>query len=238
MLPILILQHLHADGPAYLATWLREQGLAFEVLCTEAGDCLPQNLNGIGALAILGGEMSANDDLPSLRKAEALFLDAVRSGIPTLGHCLGGQLMARALGGRVSSSPAPEVGWQTIQVSNSQAARQWFGSAGPQTVYHWHYETFSIPPGAVPLAATQGCPNQAFAYGPHLALQFHLELDAEKLQRWSLEEGGRYAAALLTHPQTVHTGEAMRALAEAGLARQQTLARRIYARWLSMAVQR
>lgn len=236
MRPVLILQHWSPDGPAYLATWLREQGVDFEVRNTEAGDAYPDDLGGFGALAILGGEMSANDDLPSLRQAEALFLQAVQTGTPTLGHCLGGQLMARALGSTVSLSPEPEVGWQTLEVNASAAAYDWLGARGPQTVFHWHYESFSIPPGAEPLAASSACPNQAFAYGPHLAMQFHVELDAEKLNRWSLEEEcGRYGAALQAHPQTVHPGQSMRSAAVDGLARQQALARRIYGHWLSLA---
>jgi GMP synthase (glutamine-hydrolysing) len=110
MKTVLVLQHLSGDGPAYLATWLREQGVAFEVRDTEAGQPFPDSLQDHGALAVLGGEMSANDALPSLRQAERLILQAVRDGVPTLGHCLGGQLMARALGARVAASPAPEVG--------------------------------------------------------------------------------------------------------------------------------
>jgi GMP synthase-like glutamine amidotransferase len=149
MQPVLILQHLNTDGPAYLQTWLQAQGLAHEVFNTQAGQDFPVSLGGYGALAILGGEMSANDDLPSLRRAEALFLQAVQTGVPTLGHCLGGQLMARALGAAVTASPAPEIGWQALQVHSAPEGQAWFGPAGEQHVYHWHSETFGLPPGAV-----------------------------------------------------------------------------------------
>ena len=90
MKPVLVLQHLSADGPAYLGRWLAERRVPVEVCNTEAGDEFPATLADHGALAILGGEMSANDPLPSLRRAEALFVEALREGIPTLGHCLGG----------------------------------------------------------------------------------------------------------------------------------------------------
>src|SRR5512144_857326 len=116
MKPVLILQHLGADGPAYLETWLRRHGRPFRVLNAEAGDAFPTHIEGYGALAVLGGEMSANDPLPCLRDGERLILDAMKAGVPVLGHCLGGQLMAKALGAAVRSSPQPEIGWHAIRV--------------------------------------------------------------------------------------------------------------------------
>ncbi len=240
MKPVLILQHLSGDGPAYLGTWLREQGVPVDLRNTEGGDRFPGSLRNHSALAILGGEMSANDPLPSLRQAEALFLEAVREGVPTLGHCLGAQLMSRALGGQVGPSPAPEIGWQTLEVHRSAEAAAWFGPGlGPSlAVFHWHYETFSLPPGAVLLASTAACPHQAFAFGPHLAMQFHVEVDEEKLNRWSLDardEVPHFRDAAAVFPRTVQTGEAMRAGAAAGLVAQQALARRVYRRWMHQA---
>lgn len=231
---VLILQHLSGDGPAYLAQWLTQAGVAFEVRNTEAGDPFPDTLAGFGGLAILGGEMSANDDLPALRQAERLFREAVARQVPTLGHCLGGQLMARALGVRVVASPAPEVGWQPMGVRDTPAARAWFGDvAGAEaTVFHWHYESFELPPGAEWLASSAACPHQAFALGPHLAMQFHVEVDVDKVTRWSLEDGPRYAAARRAHP-TVQDGAAMREGLARHLAAHQCLADRVYARWLS-----
>lgn len=231
--PVLILQNLSTDGPGYLATWLREQGLAFEVFDTAAGQAYPDSVAGYGALALLGGEMSANDDLQSLRHAERLIREAMAGDVPVLGHCLGGQLMARALGALVSASPAPEIGWQALQVDDSPAARAWFGAPGERIVYHWHRESFALPPQAVRLARSPACPNQAFAIGPHLALQFHLELDAAKLAAWAeaTAEPG-YMRLQQLHPGSVQAGAAMRAQAAQGLARQQAWAGVIYARWL------
>lgn len=117
MKPVLVLQHLGTDGPAYLAQWPAARGMLVDIVDSQAGQRAPAHLRSRhAALAILGGEMSADDPLPCLRDAEALFREAVVSGVPTLGHCLGGQLMARALGARVVDSPAPEVGWQPLQV--------------------------------------------------------------------------------------------------------------------------
>jgi GMP synthase-like glutamine amidotransferase len=234
MQPVLVLQHLDFDGPAFLGTWLQQQGVPADVRNAEAGDPFPSTMDGHSALAVLGGEMSANDPLPTLRQAESLILQAMASGRPVLGHCLGGQLMARALGARVLASPAPEVGWQAMTVEDHPSARGWFGEPGEHTVFQWHYEAFELPAGAVALAGSAACPNQAFAIGPHLAMQFHVELDAEKLARWSTDEGERYLSALALHG-SVQSGVAMRQGAGLHLARQQLLAAHIYRRWWAAA---
>jgi len=235
MKPVLVLQHLSGDGPAFLGQWLAGQGVATDVRNTEAGDAYPETLAGHGALAILGGEMSANDPLPSLRHAERLFLEALREGIPTLGHCLGGQLMARALGARIGASPAPEVGFNELHLHAGPASGAWFGRCGAARVFQWHYEAFDLPPGAEELATSAACRHQAFTIGPHLGMQFHIELDAEKLDRWSRDEGERYRQAIPRHPDTVHSGERMRQDAGELLAAHQGLAARIYGRWLASA---
>jgi GMP synthase-like glutamine amidotransferase len=235
MKPVLVLQHLSGDGPAYLGRWLAEQDVPMDVRNTEAGDSYPRTLADHGALAILGGEMSANDPLPSLRQAEALFTEALREGIPTLGHCLGGQLMARALGARIGDSPAPEVGFNEIEVVPGAASEAWFGAVGPMQVFQWHYEAFDLPEGAEGLATSAACRHQAFALGPHLAMQFHIELDAEKLERWSRDEGDRFVGALARHPISVHGGQRMRRDGAAHLQAHQRLAARIYSRWIGAA---
>jgi GMP synthase (glutamine-hydrolysing) len=234
MQPVLILQHLSTDGPGYLGTWLRAQGVPFEVRNTEAGQAYPTTLDGYGALAILGGEMSANDPLPSLRQAEALFLQAVARGVPTVGHCLGGQLMARALGAAVTRSPATEIGWHTLQVHEGVQAQAWLGAAGPRVCFEWHQDSFALPPGAEWVASSPGCPHQAFALGPHLAMQWHVEVDADKVAVWSQEASVQFAEADAPSA-TVHSGPRMRADVARFLAGQQRLADQVYTRWLQGA---
>lgn len=235
MKPVLVLQNLTFDGPGFLGTWLRRQGIPFDVFDAEAGQAYPERMAGYGALALLGGEMSANDDLPSLRLAERLILQAMDADLPVIGHCLGGQLMARALGARVVDSPAPEIGWQTLQVAGTSTARAWLGAAGEHTVFHWHRESFELPPGADLLASTVACPNQAFAIGRHLAMQFHVELDQHKLAAWSASVDPAYRRAQREHVTTVQSGDAMRAQAALELPRQQRLADALYRRWLDGA---
>ncbi len=231
MRPVLVLQHLHEDGPAYLERWLRGHGIAFDLRNTEGGDAYPESIDGFAALAVLGGRMSANDPLPSLRDAERLIVQAIERGRPVLGHCLGGQLMARALGARVAASPAPEIGWQRIDVHAHDEAVAWFGRPGPHTVFQWHYEAFDLPREAVVLAGSDACAHQAFAIGPHLAMQFHVELDDEKLHRWA----GEVDPALVERHATVQDAATMRAGRHDRLPEQQALADRLYARWWAAA---
>jgi len=233
MKPVLVLQHLSFDGPAYLGRWLAERQVPVDVRNTEAGDAYPASLSGHSALVILGGEMSANDPLPSLRQAEALFREALRDGVPTLGHCLGGQLMARALGARVGESPAPEVGFTVIERRAGPSSDAWFGADPVLRVFQWHYEAFDLPAGAEWLATSPACTHQAFSLGPHLAMQFHIELDAAKLEVWLQEQGAKHRAAARRHPGSVHTATRMRQDAAALLAGHHALADRIYGRWLT-----
>jgi GMP synthase-like glutamine amidotransferase len=121
-----------------------------------------------------------------------------------------------------------------MTVEDHTAAREWFGEARRHTVFQWHYEAFELPAGAVALAGSAACPHQAFAIGPHLAMQFHVELDAEKLARWSTDDGERYLSALALHG-SVQSGAAMRQEAGLHLARQQLLAAHIYRRWWAAA---
>jgi GMP synthase (glutamine-hydrolysing) len=233
MAHVLILQNLSFDGPGYLGDWLREQGASLEVRNHEAGDRFPESLAGYDALALLGGEMSANDNMPHLRRAEGLFREALQRGVPTLGHCLGGQLMSRALGASVHRSPEPEVGWHELSIDHP-AAEPWFGARRSATVMQWHGEAFAVPAGvgAVAIASSLACPVQAWALGPHLAMQFHIEVDAEKVEGWCDEFDNR-ADRLRPRSATEHDTERVRDDTSVYLAEHQGIARGIYSHWLA-----
>ena len=229
---VLVLQHTLEDTPGYLGQWLNAQGLAWQVRCAEAGEAYPGSIQGFRALAVLGGEWSANDDRPTLRQAEQLILEADALGIPVIGHCLGGQLMARAFGGRVERLPQPEVGWLPLRWSRSAAAQAWFGDAGEAVVYQWHYDSFvQLPANAEPLAASPACAHQAFALGPHLAMQFHIEITPQKIDAWLANPGPVYPSAVYQHPDTVQAPDTMQAATERHQAGSQALADRIYSEW-------
>lgn len=235
MKPVLVLQNMKGDGPGYLATWLAAQGIEMDLRFAAEGQALPADLSGHAALAVLGGEMSANDPLPALREAERLIGLGFETGVPVIGHCLGGQLMARVLGARVLRSPLPEIGWQAARMLPGPEREAWFGAGEQQHFMHWHNEAFELPKGAVSVATNDACPVQAFAHGPHLGMQFHIEVDAEKLARWSASRDPSFLQAQQAHPDTVHTGDRMRADAQRFLQAQHRLADRVYAHWWEAA---
>ncbi|MDP2219803.1 MAG: type 1 glutamine amidotransferase [Hydrogenophaga sp.] len=231
---VLLLQHLHEDGPGYLGQWLDEQGARWQVRCAEAGEAYPETVRGYRGLAVLGGAWSANDDRPTLRQAEALILEADALGIPVLGHCLGGQLMARAFGGRVERQPQPEVGWLPMHHTGSETARAWLGHAADATVYQWHQDSFvQLPPGAELLACSPACAHQAFALRQHLAMQFHIEITPAKIADWLAHPGEAYPLHVLLHPDSVQDPARMHAATAQHLAGSQALAARIYGVWRS-----
>lgn len=237
MQPVLVLQFMQDDGPGYFGTWAAREGVRLDVRSAAAGHTIPGRVSDHAALVVLGGAMSANDDLPYLRVAEDLILQAMRLNMPVLGHCLGGQLMARALGADVVPSPAPEIGWHRMDVSDNLEAQQWFGRAATQQVFHWHYEAFGLPAGATRLGSSAACTNQAFAVGPHLALQFHVEIDADKIADWVRHSSPQYAEAQAQHA-TAQSPARIIELSSLWLASQQALADRIYGRWWTRAISR
>jgi GMP synthase-like glutamine amidotransferase len=232
MAPVLILQFMADDGPAYLGTWLRQRGIAADVRHAEGGTAFPAHIDGYRALALLGGSMSVNDGHAYLRNAERLIGEAMARDIPVLGHCLGGQLMARALGAKVGPSPAPEIGWQRIECAPAPERIAWFGPEAAHHVFHWHYEAFDLPAGAVPLATSLACRHQAFAIGPHLALQFHVEVDDDKARLWLAQAEPAYLEAQ-RHHASVHGEQRVRDDTARHLPAQQRLADHIYAQWLT-----
>ncbi|MCB2018715.1 MAG: type 1 glutamine amidotransferase [Hydrogenophaga sp.] len=229
---VLVLQHLSEDGPGYLGDWLNAQGVPWEVRCTEAGDAYPASVAGIKGLAVLGGAWSANDDRPSLRQAETLIREADAQGIPVIGHCLGGQLMARAFGGRVQALAVPEIGWLPIRHDGSALAREWFGEVPEAVVYQWHYDSFvELPPGARLIAGSPACAHQAFALRQHLAMQFHIEITPSKIRDWMAHPGASYPEAARRFPETVQGPGEVDAGVARHLAGSEALARRIYTAW-------
>ena len=231
MKPVLILQHQTPEYPAYLKTWLDQHCIPYESCNAGAGDQFPSNIEPYAALAVMGGGMSANDALLSNRQAEILILQAMRLDRPVIGHCLGGQLMTRAMGGTIGPSPQPEIGWQPIEYTDDPLVQHWFGNEPTATVIQWHYEAFSIPEGAVRLASSTVCDNQAWAMGNNLAMQFHIEMDAGKAQDWSADEDPKWADARARY-NTVQDSSGILQGVDRHLTQHQATADHIYRTWL------
>jgi GMP synthase (glutamine-hydrolysing) len=231
---VLVLQHLHEDGPGVLGQWLDDQEASWHVRCAETGEAYPDSVRGYRALAVLGGAWSANDDRPSLRQTETLIREADALGLPVLGHCLGGQLLAKALGGRVATHHTPEIGWLPIHHNGSAAARAWFGEATDAVVYQWHTDSFvELPPGAELLASSPACAHQAFALRQHLGMQFHIEITPAKIQVWLDELDHAYPVQVLLHRNSVQDPASMNAATALYQSPSEAMAERIYSTWRS-----
>ncbi|MEO8332460.1 MAG: type 1 glutamine amidotransferase, partial [Gallionella sp.] len=176
------------------------------------------------------GPMSVNDDLAWIPKVEGLIRDAVARDIPLLGHCLGGQLISKALGGVVSRNPVKEIGWGEVTVSDNEVARAWFGDVRNFSAFHWHGETFTLPTGARHLLSSPYCTNQAWAIGKHFALQCHVEMTAEMIATWCAVGAGEVEASRAS-PAVQPVSEIQRQT-DSMLPRLNSVAAKLYDRWI------
>lgn len=228
MQPVAIIQHLADDGPAFFATWLQAQGIPFTLHRMHLGEALPANILACAGLCILGGAMSANDPLPYYQPLLEQIRQAIVDDIPVIGHCLGGQLMSRALGGTVQAAEHTEIGWTDLELVHTHGT-EWVGSHTPLRQFQWHSESFSIPAGATPLLRGQWCANQAFVVNDlHLGMQFHCEVDEAKLLEW-LHDGADLMRR--TPSPAVQAPEEILRTLQQDLAHSQAIAHSLYTRW-------
>jgi GMP synthase-like glutamine amidotransferase len=155
-----------------------------------AQDAPPVNPDRYDALIFMGGPMSVNDDLAYLRCEEEFIRDAIRRDVPMLGICLGSQLIAHALGAAVRRCPLKEIGWFEIKLTAAALEDPLFdGFTESETVFHWHGETFDLPEGAVLLASSERCRNQAYRLGDRVyGLQFHPEVTPAMIADWCCQD--------------------------------------------------
>lgn len=192
----LLIVQVEQGNPGRLGAKLKQRGYHLNVCNPVQGERLPEGMDGYAGVVIFGGPMSANDDntLPGLRAELDWIPQAVESGRPFLGICLGAQLLARALGARVKPHPQgmAEIGY--FPVTPTEAGAELF--ARPLDVYHWHLEGFELPADAVLLATGERFPNQAFRYEENAyGIQFHPEVTRSMMEEWMIR-----AAPKLTLP--------------------------------------
>lgn len=231
MKPIAIFRHFHTEGPGYFADFLDEQAIPWQLIRIDAGDAVPQQATDYAGLGFMGGPMSVNDPLPWIEPVLALIRSAVAHDIPVLGHCLGGQLMAKALGGVVTRNPIKEIGWGRVTVSDNEQARTWFGNTHSFEAFHWHGETFNLPYGAAHLLSSKHCANQAFSLGKHLALQCHIEMTVEMMQSWC--EAGAKEVAASAHSPAVQPVNSMLKMMNNNLPELNAVANKLYGQWIT-----
>lgn len=175
------LQHVPFEGLGSIQSWLESRSARVSVTRLFEEVRFP-NPSAMDCLIVMGGPMSANDEslYPWLAPEKRFIAEAIASSKGVLGICLGAQLIASSLGAKVFANPEREIGWFPIQPPPG-ASRSAFSSPFqvPQEVFHWHGETFELPPGATQLARSDACEHQAFSIGDRvLGLQFHLETTA------------------------------------------------------------
>lgn len=178
---IAVVRHDPADHLGWIALTLYSRGLNWYYWHDDPS-------RPARALILLGGSPSAHD--PNLDGEIRLIQSAVSRGLPVLGVCLGAQLIARAVGASVYPNGQKEIGWAPIRFTENAAGDQLFHALpDSQSVFHWHADTFDLPAGAVHLASSEACRNQAYRYGAKVyGLQFHLEATADIIDRWQQED--------------------------------------------------
>jgi GMP synthase (glutamine-hydrolysing) len=193
------LRHVAFEDLGLLAPVMEREG--WDVAFCEAAvdDLTHRSIRDADLVIVLGGPIGVYEtaDYPFLTAEIALIEYRLSRDLPTLGICLGSQLMAKALGGRVFKGPVKEIGWETIELTEAGKSSCLRSLQGEEAaVLHWHGDSFELQSDATRLASNKNYENQAFAYGRNaLALQFHLEADPRQLEEWFVGHTVELAAA-------------------------------------------
>jgi GMP synthase-like glutamine amidotransferase len=229
MRPVAIFRFSKGDDPGHFADWLDRRGRPWRLFALHDGEPVPGDPTQFAGIGMMGGPMSVNDDLPWNAPMQALIRRAVQAGVPVIGHCLGGQLLAKSLGGAVGRAQATEIGWIDVEVCDPRAAAEWFGGHARFTTFEWHYEGFTLPPGATRVLTNAFHENQAYVIdGKHIGFQGHVEMTAQIARTWialsSDELPERSTASMQSAPDIL-------AGLEARVAALNAVADAVYARW-------
>jgi len=196
---VLAIRHVHFEDLGSFEKVLGERGLPVRYLDVGFARIHAPNPVAASLLVVLGGPINACDDAryPTLAPLAAMIEKRIAAGLPTLGICLGAQLIARVLGARVYPASRPEIGWTPLTLTSGGYASPLRHVDGARTsMLHWHGDTFDLPHGATHLASTRACENQAFSWGDHvLALQCHPEIRAERFEPWLIGHAAELASA-------------------------------------------
>lgn len=236
MKPVAIFRHTRTEGPGYFATFLEQHSIPWQLIAIDRGESVPASPDAFSGICLMGGTVSVNDPLPWIGQSCHLIREAVAGNIPIIGHCLGGQLMSKALGGQVTKNPVKEIGWGQARMERNEQAVRWFGDStdedGLVTVFQWHGETFSVPPGATRILTNPFCANQMFVLGPHLGMQCHVEMTPEMIDSWN-NGWSAETRGLEPLPPSIQTPEQMSRGTPQRLPAMRRLAEQLYSVWIS-----
>jgi GMP synthase (glutamine-hydrolysing) len=229
---VLILRHFLNEPAGSLETALTDAGLTFEYVDLFKNVPKEIPLAQAGGLVVLGGTMNVDevDKYPFLARDVGWIQAAVAGELPMLGICLGAQLLAKAMGARVYPNRHREIGWYPIELTPQTADDALFGQVDMQMTFQWHGDTFDMPSGAVHLACSPLCENQAFRYGPRAwGLQFHIEMTAKMVNDWVREaDWSGELARWNVDPQVI------RRQTNEELPRLQAIAKQVFGRFAAM----
>jgi GMP synthase (glutamine-hydrolysing) len=186
-----VIQHVPHEGLGTLAWELKKSGIEPIYIKLYKGDAVMGSVPEGSTLIVMGGPMGVyeEDKYPFIKDELRLLEWAFKNNVPTLGICLGAQLMARAAGGRVYRGKTKEIGWHRIRLS-AEGRRDALFSGFPEefTVFQWHGDTFDLPAGATLLASSNAFPNQLIRVGRNAyGFQFHLEVTQKMIREWLME---------------------------------------------------
>ncbi|MGL6280012.1 MAG: type 1 glutamine amidotransferase [Gaiella sp.] len=232
---VAVLQHIACEPPGVFEDVLRERGAELLRIELDEGEALPSSLAGLDAIVAMGGPMSVNDEVehPWLVDEKRFVREAVTSGLPFWGSCLGVQLLAASLGAEVRPGAVPEVGVLPVHATEHTADDPVFAVLGlPRPTLQWHGDTFDLPPGATLLASSPAYANQAFRVGRvAYGVQFHLEVTAAMAEEW-----GRVPAYASAAHAVLGDGGLEQLLAAHAAVMGEMLddGRRLFARWVDL----
>ena len=229
MRPIAIFRFSPTEGPAHFAQWLDRESLPWQLIAVDEGDAIPTNPREFSGIGMMGGPMSVTEALIWIDPLSHLLRSAVAQDVPVIGHCLGGQLLAQALGASVRRSTVPEIGWIDVESTDEDAQRSWFGGRAAFTPFQWHYDVFDLPGGATRVLTNEFNPNQAYVIDDlHIGFQCHIEMTRDLVETWC-RTGADEIAAPGTPPRQSRD-EILRDLPQR-LAALQAVADGVYVRW-------
>ncbi len=232
MAEVLVLQHDAQEPLGTIEYALRRAGLRHRYLRCHQGEPAPPDIQAFAGLIVLGGSMGVYEEAqhPFLTQELRLIEQALSHSLPTLGVCLGGQLLAAALGASVQPGERKEIGWHPVTLTEDAVEDAlWSGIQSPFTGFHWHGDFLEPPAGATSLAFSALTPCQAFRFGSNAyGFQFHLEVTETIIQDWTAAFAGELAetgleAAPITSGMASH------------LAPMQQIAQEVFGRWAGLA---
>jgi GMP synthase-like glutamine amidotransferase len=234
MRDVAIFRFSPTEGPGHFADWLDARGIGWQLIPLDQGAAIPADARAFSGVGMMGGPMSVYDDLPWIEPLCALVRDTVAAGVPVIGHCLGGQMLAKALAADVRRTPAPEIGWIDVEVADSGAAQSWFAGREKFETFQWHYDAFALPAGATRVLTNRYNPNQAYVVDDrHIGFQCHVEMTHELVDTW-LRTGGDELPA--TSTPALQTAADIRRDLDTHVASLNAVASDIYTRWAQKLV--